>query len=263
MDVNPTFQKGLPTNVYNYYKKPTYTISVSNFLTSSGGNALLSGFNLANKIYNDPEAKDVQIDIVSGGGLLFKDFVLKSASFNFSNQGNFTEQVTYEGHVVESTGSSSDFSGSTDQGDVGRRQHYSLGGEPSDVAGLITNGHALLSVEASININYGTVPTYGGFYTIRGKYIAFPIDVSCTYEVLDRGYSQSNSTYTSTSLGRLIDDKVEDKYETISIGGPPAISLGDHCFLTNVDRSGGDAGQSNYSIYKYTYKNNNNYFTVS
>jgi hypothetical protein len=263
LEANSIIQKGNPTNVYNYYKKPTLSITVNNFLTSTGGNSLLSGFNLQNKIYIAPEPKDIKIDIVNGGGLLFKDFLLKSISYTFPTQGNFTEQLTYEGHVVESSSSSSDFSGGTDSGQAGRRQHYSLGGEPAEVAALLNNGHSLLNVEVGMNLNYGSIPTYGGFYTVYNKYLSMPVDISCTYEILDRGYVQSKDTYIVSDLGRLIDDQVEDKYVSVAIGGPPAINLGDKCFLTNVDRSGGDAGQNNYSIYKYTYKNNDNNFTVS
>jgi len=256
MDATAIVQKGLPTNVYNYYKKPTITVSVTNVISSTGGNLVLGGFNLENQIYNStPDTRDIQIDIVGGGGLKFRDFVLKSATFNFPNQGNFTEQLTFEGHVVESSSSSSDFSGGSDTINVGRRQHYILGGSPT------LPGQHLLNVEASINLNYGTVPTYGNFYTVKGKYISFPVDVSCTYEILDLGYSQSDSTYGVGDGGLTVNDTVS--YGAISIGGPPSISLGDKCFLVNAERSGGDAGQNNYSIYKYTYRNNNNKFTVS
>lgn len=158
-------------------------------------------------------------------------------------------------------------------GTVYRRQHFTKSkpvGIPEDV---------LLSVTASLNINYGQIPTYGGFLSLYGKYISFPVDVSCTYEMLDVGnsISQINSnagiiafgatgaTGSVGATGPIIKNAVKDSVTgvVISISGPPTINLGSKNFLSSIDRSGGDAGQSNYSTVKYTFKNNDNSFTVS
>ena len=121
----------------------------------------------------------------------------------------------------------------------------------------------MLSVSASMNINYGEIPTFGGLYTYKNKYMTYPVDISCTYEVLDREYAQSRVDYTGSDPDTIIDDDLESYYRVISIGGVPAINLGEKNFLTNIDRSGGDAGNSDYSIYRYTYKNNDNSFSIS
>jgi hypothetical protein len=158
-------------------------------------------------------------------------------------------------------------------GTVYRRQHFTK----SIPAGIPET--TLLSVTTSLNINYGQIPTYGGFLSLYGKYISFPVDVSCTYEMLDVGnsISQINSntgiisfgatgaTGSVGATGPIIKNAAKDLVTdvAISISGPPTINLGSKNFLSSIDRSGGDAGQSNYSTVKYTFKNNDNSFTVS
>ena len=79
----------------------------------------------------------------------------------------------------------------------------------------------------------------------------------------NKGYkNQNNLFYDGYSVsGYSVGDYVEP--QSIIIASYPTINLGTGNFLTNIDRSGGDAGQSDYSVYKYTYKNNDGSFTVS
>lgn len=210
----------------------------------------------------------------------FKDMILKSITYSFRNEGNFTEQLTYEGHMVEDFPELSETNYYTSNpsswpeftGNVKRRKDFNTAGGkiPKEVAGLLfgQNEQAgksgiLLSVEASLNMNYGEIPTFGYFPSVRNKYISLPIDISCTYEVLDKGYkNQNNLFYDGYSVsGYSVGDYVEP--QSIIIASYPTINLGTGNFLTNIDRSGGDAGQSDYSVYKYTYKNNDGSFTVS
>lgn len=249
--------KGSPVATKNFYKKPQLTISFTKFI-SDGHSSFLSGFNIRNEIYKTPPEKyDIEIGIVGGTGLKFIDTVLSSVTYNFTNQGDFTEDLTFTGHVSETT--SSIAQPAVEYGQTKRRQDFNKAvALPAEIP-----GSTLLSVSASMNINYGEIPTFGGFYTYKNKYITYPVDISCTYEVLDREYAQSRVDYTGSDPDTIIDDDLESYYRVISIGGVPAINLGEKNFLTNIDRSGGDAGNSDYSIYRYTYKNNDNSFSIS
>ena len=256
-DQTSIIAKGLPTSTKNFYKKPQLTISFTKFM-SDGHSSFLSGFDIKNEIYKAPPTTyDIEIGIVGGVGLKFIDTVLTSVTYNFTNQGDFTEDLSFLGHVSETTSSIS--APTVEYGQTKRRQDFNKAvALPDELP-----GSTLLSVSTSMNINYGEIPTFGGFYTYKNKYISYPVDISCVYEVLDREYEQSRVDYTGSAEDKIIEDDLETYYRTISIGGVPAINLGEKNFLTNVDRSGGDAGNSDYSIYRYTYKNNDNSFSIS
>lgn len=246
--------KGLPTNVKNFYQKPELSISFTKFM-SDDYSSFLSGFDIRNEIYKTPPEKyDIEIGIVGGGGLKFVNTVLGGVTYNFTNQGDFTEELSFIGHVSEAI--SSIAAPAVEYGQTKRRQHFIKANIPSEIP-----SSTLLSVTASMNINYGTIPTFGKFYTHKNKYITYPVDISCTYEVLDKGYSQARSDYTGSNEETIINDEVS--YRSIVISGVPSVNLGDKNILTNVDRNGGDAGNNDYSIYRYTYKNNDNSFSVS
>lgn len=254
-DTSTIIKKGGPTTTKNFYKKPTLNISFSKFISDDHGSAI-SGFNLADELYKaPPTTHEIRIGIVGGGGLKFVDTVFTGVTYTFSNQGYFTEELNYTGHVSEAISSIS--APTVEEGIVKRRQDFNKSVSlPSELT-----SSTLLSVQASMNINYGEVPSFGKFYTAQNKYMTYPVDINCVYEVLDKGYSQSRSDYTAVDGKNLINDEVTE--QAITIGGVPSINLGNKNFLSNVERNGGDAGNSDYSIFKFTYKNNNNSFTVS
>jgi hypothetical protein len=252
-DVTAIIPKGAPNSVKNFYKKPAVSVSFTKFLSPSIS-SIVSGFNLRNTITASPIGYTLAVGVLGGGGFTLTDAILSSVVFNYTSQGFFTEEVTYTGHLISgNAGGGSEFAGEEDI--VYRRQHFTKS-IPSGIPETV-----LLSVTASLNINYGQIPTYGGLLSIEGKYISFPVDVSCTYEMLDTGVSTIASNETTASTFGAIKDAVTDV--AISISGPPTINLGSKNFLSSIDRSGGDAGQSNYSTVKYTFKNNDNSFTVS
>ena len=254
--------------VRNFYKKPTMEVSFTKILANDISTVFPAGF----KFFQvPPNPFEISVGVVGGGGMKFKDMVLKSITYNFPNEGNFTEQLTYEGHMVEDFSALSE-TNSEFTSKVKRRKDFNMSGNtfPKEVAGLLFGQNEvagqsgiLLSVEASLNISYGEIPTFGYFPSTRNKYVSLPIDISCTYEVLDKGYkNQNNLFYTSQNVsGYYVGDNVEA--QNIIISAFPTINLGTGNFLTNIDRSGGDAGQNDYSVYKYTYKNNDGSFIVS
>ena len=98
--------------------------------------------------------------------------------------------------------------------------------------------------------------------------------------MLDRGYLKYNNKTWEGLLpesGYLNRANVNDAKVTLNtvyrelntesielgISGALTIDLGDNNYLTSSDRSGGEAGQSSYTVYKFTYKNSNNTFTIS
>jgi hypothetical protein len=269
LDVNRIIKRGDPTTVKNFYREPNVDISFTKFISDTIGPAFTS-FSLTQ---TPPQSFNLQMAIVDTNGLhglQFDDCLLKSAAYSFKNEGFFTEQLTFNGRLTES-GPTGIYSGTTgQQGNVRRRQNYnkSAATNPAEVTSILQGGSAaLLSIEASFSANYGQVPTYGNFYTTRNKILTYPVDISCTYEILDIGYAQP---YSSSGTAVKISDTLS--YNTINdivnlqqivINGYPVINLGSNNFLTGLDRSGGDAGQGNYSIYKLTYKNNDGSFTIS
>jgi hypothetical protein len=253
-DNTTIIKMGDPSVVKNFYKKPTVEVSFSKFL-SNGVGPSFPGFNLTS---SPPQTASLSIGISGGGGLSFADMVVGSASYTFNTEGFFTEQLTFTGHVMGA--SAAPFVGFNEEGIVKRRQDFILSGFPQEVSALLSSGHVLLSAEASFNANYNFVPTYGNFYTIKGKYLSYPVDVSCSFEILDRGYTH---TSVADAIAGSIDDTVQNRSIVISAGGV-TINLGSENFLVGLERTGGDAGQSSsYSTYRYTYKNNNGSFTVS
>lgn len=252
-DTTSIIPKGLPNSIKNFYKKPTVSVSLTKFLSPSVP-SIMAGFTLRDKIMTKPTGYTLAVGVLGGGGFTLTDAVLSSVVFNYTTQGFFTEEVTYTGHLISgNAGGGSEFAGEEDT--VYRRQHFTVS-KPAGIPETV-----LLSVTASLNINYGQIPTYGALLSLEGKYISFPVDVSCTYEMLDTGGSITTNNATTTSSMSAVKDAVTDV--VISISGPPTINLGSKNFLSSIDRSGGDAGQSNYSTVKYTFKNNDNSFTVS
>lgn len=253
-DTTTLVAKGLPTSVTQFYKKPTVSITVSKFLPSGATASILSGFSLPDILYTvPPTTYELDIKVVGASGLYFKDAVLSSLSYRYNTQGFFTEDITYTGHVTATSTSVADRVENT--GIIYRRQDFSKGTLPLNMP----DDSVLLSVEASANINYGEIPTYGRFSTASNKYITYPVDITCSYEVLDLGYKQERLEYLPAY--NHINDQIS--YETIIIGGPPQINLGSENFLTSVERNGGDAGNNSYATLRYNYKNNNNQFILS
>jgi hypothetical protein len=251
LETTTIVKKGAPSVVKNWYKKPSVTISFTRFLTSS----IFTSYSLA-VASGPPQTSDIVVSVIDIGGVKVRDCRLKSLTFNLTNEGNFTESVTYEGVTFESDTVTS--FATPEYGTVLRRQDFAFGSLPSQVS-----GKHILSAEASLNINYGQVPTWGQFYTNFSSYISVPVDVSCSFEVLETGFPSYISDAITTNSHNAYDSTTIDDSKSISIdSGGPVINLGSRNFLSNVERTGGDVGGS-YAVYKYTYRNTNNYFTVS
>lgn len=316
LDVTTIPQWGNPFNSTNVYKKPNIDISFSKFISdnvkslpidisitgvSKTGAVIPSG-----KIIPSPLDIDIYIynyqnaDNVYPTGIQLKDCLIKSINYKFGTEGFFTEDLTFSSHLLINSGLAPaikyDEEGSNfviGSGSVKRRPDFFASGVPREVYGHLTSGHVLLSVDVSISFDYGDIPSYGRFYTTANKYVKYPIDVSCTFEVLDRGfYTVTGNMYQDTgtrshsyiysgilnpppysgeikssgNMNEIVYSVFENMYTTgilLGIKDGLTINLGPNNFLVSRERSGGDAGQNNYSTYRYTYKNTTSEFTLS
>ena len=313
---------GNPFAAKNIYKKPNIEISFTKFISDNvkslpidgnitgvsrtgavtpSGRLIPSPLNIDLYIYNYQNSENIYPT-----GIQLKDCLLKSVSYKFATDGFFTEDITFGSHLLLNSGlspairydeSSPSFVPHT--GFVKRRQDFFISGIPPEVSGHLSSGHALLSVDVSINFDYGDVPSYGRFYTAANKYVRYPIDISCTFEVLDRGfYTVTGNMYSDTgnishsyvysgivvpplveagqaysgeirgsgNINEVVNSVFENMYTTgilLGIKNSLTIDLGSNNFLVTREKSGGDAGQSNYSTYRYTYKNTTSEFTLS
>ena len=214
-------------------------------------------------------------------GIRCKDMLLNSLSYKFSTDGYFTEECSFGGHSLESGVVNFDKKSESatyipHSGTTKRRPDFFISGVPKEVATLLASGAILTSAEVSISFDYGEYPSYGGFYTVANKYVRYPFDISCTFEVLDRTYLKYDNTMVGLvpNSGYLfrndykinlntVDSELKNYEICLGITGVLSIDLGDNNYLASSDRSGGEAGQSSYTIYRFTYKNSNNVFTIS
>lgn len=322
VSINQTFDattipvRGNPFASKNIYKKPNIDITFSKFISDNVKSLPIDGnitgvcktgaITPSGKIIPSPVNIDLHIynyqnnENVYPTGIQLKDCLLKSINYKFGTDGFFTEDLTFQSHLLLNSGLSPAIRYSEDSpsfiphtGTVKRRQDFFISGVPPEVSGHMVSGHVLLSVDLSINFDYGEIPSYGRFYTSANKYVKYPIDISCTFEVLDRGfYTVTGNMYSDTgtipysyiysginppppysgeirssgNINEVVNSVFENMFTTgilFGINDSLTVNLGSNNFLTGRERSGGDAGQSNYSIYRYTYKNTTSEFTLS
>jgi hypothetical protein len=283
-EISPVITWGNPFVVKTMYKKPSVTLSMSKFISSdapalgvnkdlfpkpSGTKPSLQTIQILTRTTPDTEEKPLT-------QLEFNDVVINSINYTFQTQGFFTEEVTFAGHSLRSgiINPNGVFSRTEASGLTKRRADFYASGLPVEVQSLINKGAALTSVALTIGFQYGEYPAYGNFYTASNKYVKYPYDITCAFELIDRGYACLTDKYEMLS-GRLNASQTKDiSLSTIfkSTTGNPIrigikdtldINLGTGNYLQSSERSGGDAGQGNYTTYKYTYKNNTSSFSIS
>jgi hypothetical protein len=345
LSVNQTFDVstvptwGNPFAANNFYKRPNVEVSLTKFLSNNVPSLVINTgviFNSATSgilpsgglIISPCSGWVVMYDYTNGynsypSGIELKDLLLSSISYKFGTDNFFTEDLNFQGHSLECSGipptsiQPSQKPNHVDgSGTVSRRKDFFISGVPKEVADHMASGHGLLSAEVNISFDYGEVPSYGRFLTVANKYVKYPFDISCSFEVIDRGFTPlktgniliesgyvkgifpTGKFYTTgipiTNLypyedkdgfNEFLEDvvsgiyiassgNVNDLYRSVyekltstgivlGIKNQLKIDLGNNNFLTSRERSGGDAGQSSYSIYKYTYKNTTSEFNIS
>lgn len=287
-EISPVITWGNPFVVKTMYKKPSVTLSMSKFISSNSPALGINKDLFPRPSGTKPSLQTIQIltqptpqteekPIIQ---LEFNDILINSISYKFETQGFFTEEVTFIGHSLRSgiVSPTTIFSRTYASGITKRRADFYASGVPIEVADLINKNAALTSVNLTIGFQYGEYPAYGNFYTASNKYVKYPYDITCSFELIDRGYVSLTDIYVQES-GRTKQNIKENKVEKdvslstifkhttgnlIHIGIRDAldINLGSGNYLLTSERSGGDAGQGNYTVYKYTYKNNTSSFTI-
>jgi hypothetical protein len=138
---------------------------------------------------------------------------------------------------------------------------------------MLNNGSILMGVNFSVGFSYGNFPSYGAFHSYSDKYVQYPYDITCTFEVLDRGFynKPSGEYFVTQASGNPISIQQERSiYEAIpsndlefGISGYMNIYVGSGIYLQSRNRTGGEAGSNSYTTYSYTYKQDNSDFNIS
>lgn len=256
---------------------PTIVTGADQFLKYYGG---ISSWDTGIKKYTlefaiNREALDSNGKIHTGGtSLKFRDFLLSEARYNFNADSTFAEErLGFVGNTVEKgTGLISAGSGKN-SGNVVRRQNFNklLSVFPSELQSLFDSGTSVLrEVSLGISINWNTLQNFGEMNNIKYKYMSLPIDISCSFTVVDLLFDQvgDNSVFLDSLTGNMSDilftntDFTPNRSIKIVSGGT-TFDLGNKNYLVSRNRKGGEAGSNSYTTYTYEYKNVENSITIS
>lgn len=283
-EISPVITWGNPFAVKTMYKKPSLFIAINKFIASNAPALGINKYLFPHPSGTKPSLQNVKILTRATPDtneqpiteLEFNDVIINSIKYTFETQGFFTEEVTFSGHSIKSgvIQPNVEFTRTEVSGITKRRADFYASGLPIEVKSLIDKGAALTSVSLTIDFQYGEYPAYGNFYTGSNKYVKYPYDITCSFDLIDRGYAFLTDVYVMAS-GKTNPTQEKDislstifkntTSNTINIGikNTLNINLGTGNYLQSSERSGGDAGQGNYTTYKYTYKNNTSSFTIS
>ena len=289
-DFNPTelISYGLLSQKV-YYEKPNVSVSFDRLLsnnnepfiiTGSGNVPANSGYLIQYYGINGFEGiKKYKLEVsissdssdrvlASGTSIVLNDFVLQGLSYNFDTEGSFTESVELLGHTFNEGTGSIPTSGNR-EGTVKRRQDFSLAETvvPREVSGMLSGNHVLKSVNVSVNFNWNEIAHMGYMESYKNKILSLPIDITCSFTVLDRGFNKDLSNYYALT-GKIYDDVYYitsgNPTDPIKIvAGGFVYDLGSGNYFQSVARNSPNAGDAaGYATYTYTYKNSNNYFKL-
>lgn len=247
---------GSPNESTSIYKKKSQVDFDLEKVLSDDYGPMLGHFDIRDLILKNPlDKNDLGVTIYGGPSIGLNDCLLTGITFTFPSDGNFTEQISFSGHIsdvapagVENTGLSRN-----EEGVVYRRQNYVKTFLPAEVPA----NYPIARITVSMSISHINIPAYGKFYTYENKMVSFPLEISCEYELIDLGYTQSQLDVT---FGNIQDSVTYNsiKIETV----PVTIDLGDKNRLVSISRRGGDATSSNYSTLVFRYQNINNFFVI-
>jgi hypothetical protein len=282
-DSNNLVSYGLPDSARTFRKKPVADISIRRALSNNtepllitGSSGILEYYGLSTwenaksyKIETIIGGKDSTVVEPSGTSLVFEKCLLRSLNYSFSSDGKFSENIGMFTHMFAS-GSGGMTTGNR-TGIVKTRKDFNISEcqFPSELSGILKmeTNRVLKSVDISMSISWGELPFHGQMTSYKHKFIQFPLDITCSFNVLDLGYSQLENEYDKTTYN-IIDDYysgetgLADRVIKISAGGF-SYDLGSGNILTSINRNGGDAENTNYSTYTYTYKNSKNQFKIT
>ena len=273
------------------YQKPDVSVSITKFLSDNVLPVVLDSriLNSYNEIGmptdilptgNYAQPIDISVKILDSEGsnsqsgiigFKIKDAIINSLTYNFSVDGNFEEQMTFSSHIIESGNITEKFKEIEDDsysfhtGIVKRRKDFYISKIPNELSQILSNGSILTSVNFSIGFSYGQIPSYGAFHSFGDKYIQYPYDITCTFEVVDRGFinKSSSSGFVSNLNEHIVSEVIISDEIEFGITDYMNIYIGSGTYLQGRNRNGGDAGSNSYATYSYTYKQQNSDFNIS
>lgn len=204
--------------------------------------------------------------------LRFDNFLLSNLSYEFNADGQFVQETAnFIGHsLLKDSGFSSNQT-STDVGDVARRVDFNknLCTFPTELASLFINGRSvLLSVSVDINIGWQFLTNFGFRNDIKHKYMSLPMPITTRFSILDLGFDQSdtNADIMDTVTGNMNDVLFSDDFnpnrEIVINAAGYEWNMGNKNYLVSRSRNGGEAGSQSYTIYEYTYQNDESYLKI-
>ena len=261
-DLEPIFQLGQLDPYDVIPVTPNVEVTISRALVE-GGTTLFQGDFAAVAADNSTEiclsvGDDTAPVLKSPNFFVFvEEAGLSSVSYKLSTEGAFTEDVTYSANKKKAGGCS----GAVNPGDalhgitghVKMRQYYSGGTLP---AALVGQRISSITIGASFSReNLFELGRYEPYY----KFVNFPIEVTCEFEVIATGLDSIAVAETATAQCASPQDNPKETIVINACGN--SWDLGNSCRLTSVSYGGGDAGGGNATI-TYSYSTYNT-LTVS
>jgi len=189
---------------------------------------------------------------------------LTSVTYTFPSEGNFTEEIQLTSNNKEwdtSVGSVDTSPTDEDAGNdpgIMRRQQLNLEDStlPIGVSGGIPSGYKIQSITVSANLGRESIFNLGE-RTPSFRYINFPVEVTCEFEVIAKGGDLVGVEEGDGSA--CVNPKaLANKTIRLELCDGMVINLGSKNKLTSVNYTGGDTGGGNATI-TYSYQTFNDF----
>lgn len=199
---------------------------------------------------------------------------VSSISYNLTNDGNFTEELTLVGNHKEWSGSAV----TTSTGIAPVAQRWAFNKDASTIPASVNQSNSAVLNSASASVSLGRESIFVlGQRTPYHRYATFPVEVTSEFQVLaqnsdgvaadmvDSGCQQGATSNLSNETIVLVVcalpagvDADGNSENVISGRKVVTIDLGTQNKLTSVNYSGGDTGGGNATI-TYSYRNYNDF----
>jgi hypothetical protein len=193
---------------------------------------------------------------------------LSSVTYSFPSEGNFTEEVQLVSNEKEWVASPSAGSTAPTVEDAGnnpgimRRQQLNLSAStlPTGVSGGIPEGYKIQNINVSVNLGRESIFNLGE-RTPSFRYINFPVEVTCEFEVVAKGgdlvgVTEGNADPCTNPKALM------NKSIVLTTCDGMVLDLGTKNKLTSVNYQGGDTGGGNATI-TYSYQTFNDFIYTS
>lgn len=279
--LDPVYQLGQLASYYLSEGVPEVEVTLSKvidgrmpvYLQACGGNGA-SGKTLAELqnaratlqlgIFNDKQtaATGTAIATVQCTGMY-----VSSISYNLTNDGNFTEELTLVGNHKEWTGSAV----ATATGIAPVAQRWAFNKDASTLPASVGNAAVLNSASASVSLGRESIFVLGQRAPYH-RYATFPVEVTSEFQVLAQDSDGVDAKEIDSSCSEGAENNLSNETISLVICALPAstgetvisgrktvtVDLGNQNKLTSVNYSGGDTGGGNATI-TYSYRNYNDF----